>query len=56
MPLNVVQRLEPLERLARQGSEEAAEFAKEAAEFLATVYESKAAAATQRERQSGADW
>ena len=49
MPLNVVQRLEPLERLARQGSEEAAE-------FLETFYESKAAAATQRERQSGADW
>ena len=52
MPLNVVQRLEPLERLARQRDEGS----EEAAEFLATVYESKAAAATQRERQSGADW
>jgi hypothetical protein len=49
MPLNVVQRLEPLERLAWQGSEEAAD-------FLETFYQSRAAAATQRQRPSGADW
>jgi hypothetical protein len=45
--LNVGQRLEPPERLAWQGS---------VAEFLERFYEPKAAAATQRERQSGADW
>ncbi len=44
-----LQRLEPLERIAKEGCEEAAE-------FLTTVYESQAHAAAQRARESGADW